>query len=146
MDSQLLALVLDELIPPTADGHLPGAGTLGAGALVQNAAAATPGLEPLIEQAFAALEDIARRSDAGGFAALSRSARVEALRELERASPELLPTLLTFACVFYYSNEKVLTALNGNARPPHPEGYELEPDDLSLLEPVRLRGKLYREC
>ncbi|HSQ70632.1 MAG TPA: gluconate 2-dehydrogenase subunit 3 family protein [Steroidobacteraceae bacterium] len=146
MDSRLLALVLDALIPPTQDGRLPGAGTLGAGAVVQNAAAATPGLAPLIEQGLEALEDIAGRRDAGGFAALSSGARVEALRELEEASPELLPTLLTFACVSYYSNERVLTALNGNARPPHPEGYDLEPDDRSLLEPVRLRGKLYREC
>ena len=38
MDAQLLALVLDEVIPPTADGRLPGAGTLGAGAIVQHAA------------------------------------------------------------------------------------------------------------
>jgi hypothetical protein len=25
-------------------------------------------------------------------------------------------------------------------------GYEMDPGDLSLLEPVRRRGKLYREC
>lgn len=146
MDTQLLTLVLDELIPPTADGRLPGAGTLGAGAIVQGAAASTPGLEPLLAQGLAALDDIARRSDPDGFTALSRAARIEALRALETASPVLLPTLLTLACVGYYSNDKVLTALNGNARPPHPQGYTLEPDDLALLEPVRSRGKLYREC
>jgi hypothetical protein len=146
MDAQLLALVLDEVIPPTADGRLPGAGALGAGAIVQHAASATPGLEPLLTQGLAALQDIARRSDSGGFAALSHSARVEALQELEKASPMLLPTLLTFACISYYSNEQVLTALNGSARPPHPQGYEMEEDDLALLDPVRARGKIYREC
>jgi len=146
MDARLLALVLDEVIPPTADGRLPGAGTLGAGAIVQQAASGTPGLEPLLTQGLAALQDIARRSDAGGFAALSRRARIEALQELERANPALLPTLLTFACVAYYSNEQVLIALNGDARPPHPKGYAMEDDDLSLLDPVRARGKIYREC
>ena len=146
MNDQLLALVLDELIPPSVDGRMPGAGTLGVGAIVQHAAATTPGLEPLLTQGFAALEDLARRHDEGGFVALAPGARVETLRDLERAEPTFLPTLLTLACVGYYSSERVLTALNGNARPPHPEGYDVEPDDLSRLDAVRARGKLYREC
>jgi hypothetical protein len=32
------------------------------------------------------------------------------------------------------------------ARPPHPKGYEMAPHDLSLLDPVRRREKLYRDC
>ena len=146
MNTQLLVLVLDELIPPSVDGRMPGAGALGAGAIVQHVAAATPGLEPLLTQGFAALEDLARRRDAKGFAALARGTRIEVLGELEQSVPLFLPTLLTLACVGYYSSEQVLTALNGNARPPHPEGYDVEPDDLSLLEAVRARGKLYRDC
>ena len=31
-------------------------------------------------------------------------------------------------------------------RPPFPLGYEQPPDDLSLLDPVRERPKLYRDC
>lgn len=146
MDAQLLALVLDELIPPSADGRLPGAGTLGVGAIVQHAAATTPGLDPLLTQGFAALGELARQRDAKGFAALARSTRIEVLRELEQSVPMLLPTLLSLACVGYYASEPVLTALNGNARPPHPEGYDLEPDDLSLLDGVRARGTLFRTC
>ena len=146
MNAQLLALVLDELIPPSVDGRMPGAGTLGVGAIVQYAAATTPGLDLLLAQGFAALEDLARRHDAEGFAALARSTRIEVLRELEQSVPMLLPTLLTLACVGYYSSEPVLTALNGTARPPHPEGYDLEPDDLSLLDGVRARGTLFRNC
>jgi len=146
MNTQLLVLVLDELIPPSVDGRMPGAGTLGTGAIVQHAVTATPGLGPLLTQGFAALEDLARRRDAKGFAALARGTRIEVLGELEQSVPLFLPTLLTLACVGYYSSEQVLTALNGNARPPHPEGYDVEPDDLSLLEAVRARGKLYRDC
>jgi hypothetical protein len=146
MDTELLSLVLDELIPPTTDGRLPGAGALGVGAMVPIAAAATPDLEPLLSQGLAALEDVARRSHAAGFAALPRSGRVEALREVEQSAPMFVPTLMTLACVGYYSNERVLTALNGDARPPHPRGYQLEPDDFSSLASVRARGKLYREC
>jgi Gluconate 2-dehydrogenase subunit 3 len=146
MNTQLLALVLDELIPPRPDGRLPGAGTLGAGAVVEHAAAGTPELERMLAHGLAALDDVARRSGAEGFAALSSTARVVALRDIEQAAPMFLSTLLTLACVGYYSAEPVVAALKGSARPPHHLGYELESDDLSLLDPVRARGKLYREC
>jgi hypothetical protein len=146
MNTQLLALVLDELIPPRPDGRLPGAGTLGVGAVVQHAAAGTPELEQMLTHGLAALDDVARRVGAAGFASLSPAARIDALRDIERAEPMFVPTLLTLACVGYYSAEPVVAALKGSARPPHPLGYELESDDLSLLDPVRARGKLYREC
>lgn len=146
MNSQSLAAVLDELIPPSVDARLPGAGTLGIAAIVQHAASATPELEPLIAQGLAALDEFARRHNASGFAALPRDGRIEALRELEKSTPAFMQTLMTLSCIGYYSNEQVLTVLNGTARPPHPKGYELEPDDLSALDSVRARGKLYREC
>jgi len=146
MNTQLLSLVLDELIPPRPDGRLPGAGTLGVGAVVEHAAAGTPELGQMLSQGLAGLDDVARRSGAEGFAALSPTARVVALRDMEQAEPMFLSTLLTLACVGYYSAEPVVAELKGSARPPHPLGYELESDDLSLLDPVRARGKLYREC
>jgi hypothetical protein len=146
LNIQLLSLVLDELIPPRPDGHLPGAGTLGLGAVVQHAAAGTPELEQMLTHGLAALDDVARRVGAEGFDSLSPAARIDALRDIERAEPMFVPTLLTLACVGYYSAEPVVAALKGSARPPHPLGYELESDDLSLLDPVRARGKLYREC
>jgi len=146
MNTQLLAAVLDELIPPRPDGRLPGAGALGVGAVVENVAAGTPEIGQVLTAGFAALEGLAQRSDPKGFATLSPSTRVETLRELEKAEPMFIPTLLTLACVGYYSDERVITVIKGDARPPHPLGYELEEDDFSLLDRVRARGKLYREC
>jgi hypothetical protein len=146
LQTQLLSLVLDELIPPRPDGCLPGAGTLGVGAVVEHAAAGTPGLEQMLTHGLAALDDVARRSGAEGFAALTPTARIVALRDMEQAEPMFLSTLLMLAYVGYYSAEPVVASLKGSARPPHPLGYDLEPDDLSLLDAVRARGKLYREC
>jgi hypothetical protein len=40
---------------------------------------------------------------------------------------------------------RVLEALDLEPRPPHPEGYATVEGDLSLLEPVRRRGRKYRE-
>ena len=146
LNTELLVAVLDELIPSRPDGRLPGAGTLGMGAVVEHAAAGTPELAQMLTAGFAALEALAGRSDPKGFGALSRSSRIEALTELEKAEPMFIPTLMMLACVGYYSDERVLTVINGDARPPHPLGYEIEADDFSILDSVRARGKLYRDC
>ena len=146
LNTQLLALVLDELIPSRPDGLLPGAGTLGVGAVVEHAAAGTPELGQMLTQGLAALDDVARHSGAAGFAALTPAARLVALHDIEQVEPTFLSTLLMLACVGYYSAEPVVAALKGNARPPHPLGYDLESDDLSLLDAVRARGKVYRDC
>jgi len=146
MNTQLLSAALDELIPPRPDGRLPGAGTLGVGAVVEHAAAGAPDIEQVLTAGFSTLERLAQASEPRGFTALSPSKRVETLRDLEKTEPMFLPTLMTLACVGYYSDERVITVIKGDARPPHPLGYEIEADDFSLLDRVRARGKLYREC
>lgn len=145
-DTHTLALILDELIPPSEDGRLPGAGTLGVAADVEAAVKATPALTPVIEGGVAALEGLSRARDAGGFAALSRSERIAVLHELEGADPVFVPTLMMLAYVGYYGNDRVVAALKADMHAPHPRGYEVEPDDMALLDPVRSRAKLYRDC
>ena len=39
---------------------------------------------------------------------------------------------------------RVVAALGLEPRPPHPKGYEMGTDDLTLLDPVRRRGPRYR--
>lgn len=135
----VLAAVLDEIIPPSADGRLPGAGTLGLAAEVEAFLAGTPG----------GLADVAVRLDAlagDGFARLAGARRTEALRSFEARSPGLVASLLAPTIVRYYQAPRVLVALGLEARPPHPKGHVLEAGDLGPLEAVRRRGKIYREC
>jgi len=145
-DRRILTLVLDELIPPSDDGRLPGAGALGALAEVEAAVKATPALRPVIDGGLSALDGLSRVRNPEGFAALSRSERVAVLHELEAADPAFVPTLMMLAYVGYYGNERVVSTLKPETHAPHPRGYEVEPDDSALLEPVRSRGKLYRDC
>ena len=65
--------------------------------------------------------------------------------ELSAAEPAFFPTLTFVAYVGYYQQTRIVESLGLEHRPPHPKGYEMEPSDLSLLDPVRRRGKLYRE-
>ena len=60
--------------------------------------------------------------------------------------PAFLPSLTFHAYVAYYQDGRVALALGLEDRPPYPQGYDMPPNDLSLLDPVRERPKLYREA
>ena len=46
----------------------------------------------------------------------------------------------------YYRDDRVLTAIGVEPRPPFPKGYEVPQGDWSLLDPVRARGPIYRDA
>jgi hypothetical protein len=46
----------------------------------------------------------------------------------------------------YYRDDRVMRAIGMEVRAPYPLGFKVEQGDLSLLEPVRLRGKKYRDA
>jgi hypothetical protein len=46
----------------------------------------------------------------------------------------------------YYRDARVMESLGMEARPPFPKGYELEQGEWSLLDPVRDRGKMWRDA
>jgi hypothetical protein len=140
-ERRVLASVLDELIPPSTDGRLSGAGQLGIADYIDEALQKTPELKSMIAQGLADLDQLARRRNAPGFAALSREDKLQLLNEWGFVLP-----LTLHAYSAYYQHAQVVEALGLEARPPHPKGYHMEPNDLTLLEAVQRRPKLYREC
>ena len=145
-ERRTLTSVLDEIIPPSPDGSLPGAGELGLADHVEGVLERTPELRPVLARGLAALDELARGRGAKNFAALPREQRVEALQGLAATQPQCLPTLVFHTYTGYYQAGRVLEALGLEARPPHPRGYVVEAGDPSLLDPVRRRAKMYREC
>jgi len=140
-----LACVLDGLIPPGNDGRLPGAGQLGLGTHIEEALRANPDLGLVIPPGLAAADEMARGHGADGFADLSQNQQLEVLTQIEPAQPAFIPTMMFHLCIAYYQHPAVLEGLGLEPRPPHPDGYEMGPDDLTLLEPVRRRGRIYRD-
>ena len=138
-----LAALLDELVPPSEDGRMPGAGELGLGPTIH---ANTPDMRLVIEQGLAALDERARSRGAQDFAGLAKGERCAVLTEVAEMQVALVPGLVFQTYVQYYQHPRVLSGLQLEPRPPYPKGYEMEPSDLSLLDPVRERPKLYREC
>lgn len=127
--------LLDELIPPSPERGLPGAGELGLGRSLR---ASVPELDPVLEAALDFLGD-----DFPDAAPEIRRQRVEAL-SVEQ--PAAVPGVLFHLYRFYYAHPRVLEALGMPPRPPYPEGYEIGPNELSLLDAVRAREKLYRDA
>ena len=130
----VLAAILDTLIPESADGRMPGAGSLD---LVETIRAETGGAAALLEAGFATLGE--------DFAGRPLDERVSALQACDAAHPGFALTLYAPLCTHYYRHPKVLVALGMRPGPPHPEGHELAPGNLDALERVRARRPLYRD-
>ena len=144
-EQRALSSVLDEIIPPSEDGELPGAGELGLSSYLEQALQQTPGLLAATIGRLAALDDLAHSRGARRLAALSRQDKLAVLEEHAAADPGFLPGLIFHTYVGYYKNGRVVEALGLEHRPPHPDGHDLAPFDTALLDGVRRRTKLYRE-
>ena len=134
-DPGFLRAMLSLVIPP--EGRMPGAGDLDlwpalARGLSQDAAAfasLTAGLD--------AVRGAALARDPGGLAALAPAAALEVVQLVTAGHPALMPALASATSMAYYQQPAVLIALGEPARPPFPEGFELEPispEWLALLE------------
>lgn len=140
-DLHLLTSVLDEIIPPSADGRLPGAGQLGLARSIDASLQKTPELRAMIAQGLTELDTLARDRKGTPFTALAKDDKVQLLNEQGFVLPLAFQTYIA-----YYGHTRVADGLGLEARPPHPTGYQLKPNDLSLLDAVRRRPKGYREC
>lgn len=141
---RILDRALDDLIPPSADGRLPGAGAVHLAPYLANALSPTPMLWDMIVESIDALEKMARARHERGFTALARDEQGKLLADLGSSANAFPPVLMIHTFAGYYQQPAVLAVFGYESRPPHPRGYEMEPDDLSLLEPVRQRGRVYR--
>ena len=141
-----LAPLLDGYIPRSADGTLPGAGELGIAADLDEVLQREPDMHAMVVASLAAMNRLAERRGVARFTALSAEQQADVMSALsctEDAFPPML-MLYTFGC--FYKHPRILAHYGLEARPPHPKGYEVGPNDLSLLDPVRERGPIYRAC
>ncbi len=139
----LLADVLDRLIP-SADG-LPAAGALGVADYIDRVLAGSTELRRAILEVLHQIDGTAGREHSRAFCELEGGRKDAVLRRVEASEPASFQALLRQAYNGYYSDPTVIKGLGLEARPPQPAGYELEAGDLSPLEKVKSRGRMYRE-
>ncbi len=142
MQRSLLDAILDELIPPSEDGRIPGAGALGVAEFFPTAEAYAP--DPI-----GAVETILN-AVSGEFLALPRDEKVAELKRVEAACGQAFETLLRLAYMGYYSRADTRPYFGVGAHPIHPTGYPVERESAALMDqltaPVRARGKAYRDA
>jgi len=80
----------------------------------------------------------------GPLAECSAAQREVAGRWLREHSSALAHTFANLVIACYYRDDRVMRSLGLEPRPPYPKGYEVEAGDLSLLDPVRARGRIWR--
>ena len=129
-----LAGLLDVIIPPSEDGRLPSAAIMDVAAYVQTHA---PEFLPALVQVLDELD--------GQFVTLERSERHPVVEELSKNRADVFGMILfnTFAC--YYQDDRVHKEIGMEEGPPFPRGNTVESGDLSLLDPVLARPRVYRK-
>lgn len=87
---------------------------------------------PAIREALSLIKQ-AQQSDAAALAAMLTSTR-----------PDLCTSLVSVITRCYYRDNRVMNSIGMAVRAPYPEGFSIEPNDLTLLDPVKDRGRRYR--
>jgi hypothetical protein len=122
------------MIPASEEFGVPGADDAAIFAVIVNS------LGRDTDEARAVLGSIA------GVAELSPARRDEVVAALRASGGEALVILHRVVLLCYYRDDRVMTALDMEPRPPFPEGHVLEQGDWALLEPVRKRPKIWRDA
>lgn len=95
---------------------------------------------PAVVQALQRLDDLAE----GHFASQPAALREQAAARLRERHPALAAVLEAVTAQAYYRDDRVMKAIGMDVRAPYPKGFDLEPGDLSLLDPVRARPPIWR--
>lgn len=82
----------------------------------------------------------------GTFADRSGVAQRAAAQRLREGDAVLAGVLATVVARCYYRDDRVMRSLGMEPRPPFPKGFDVEQGDWSLLDPVRARGRIWREA
>jgi hypothetical protein len=147
----LLKNLLDEIIPASPDGRLPGAGALGIVDFLKQQVKKISSLDKLFSQGLAKGTALLKmRSGNKKLEELPAKERIRLVKELEKSEPDFFAALIRNTYMGYYTNPTVPPYFGLSDKPPQPNGYEMLPDDPKeldkLIEPVRKRGKCFREC
>ncbi len=135
-----LIALLNLIIPPSEDGKMLGAADVGFFSYLHN-----ENFFPWIREGLLSIVEESHNKYGQEFSTLSDSEQTQLIDRLRRGLFRFFSRLTTQVMQCYYQHDQVLEAIGLEARPPFPQGYLVEEGDLTLLEPVYERGKLYRD-
>lgn len=137
----ILDVVLDQIIPADATRGKPSAADVG---VFEYIAERNPASFAEIGRQLDELNASASASYRKQYTDLTLELQDETLNRLRAADPRFLLTLALQTVECYYLDNRVMSAIGLPTRPPYPDGYTVHRGDLSLLDPVRERGQIWR--
>ena len=133
-----LGCVAAMMIPASAEYDVPGADD----AAILADIARSLGRDTVdVRKALGLLDHLA----GGSLADAAGQIQEDAIQRFRQAHPALATVLVAVITRCYYRDDRVMRSLGMEVRPPFPKGFDVEQGDWSLLDPVRARGKIYRE-
>lgn len=137
-EQEALLCVVGHMIPPSTEFGAPGAADprIFADILTsvgRDLAELRKALQVLTEKA------------GGRLAALCPGDQWRLLAEFRAGHPDLAAVVESVTARCYYRDDRVMASIGMDARPPFPLGYSVAQGDWALLDPVRSRGKIYRD-
>jgi hypothetical protein len=139
---ELLRTILNRIIPES--GAFPGAGDLSAVSYLDAVVGRSVELRQLFAHGLTQIEIASQELYAETFRSLSDHMKDVVLHCVEAQHSEFFSALVTHTYSGYYSDTRILRLLDRDVRPPQPQGYELEPLDLGLLDRVGQQKPKYR--
>ena len=137
----LLALV-GAVIPASAEFGTPGADDP---VIAADILATARPYHATVANALAQIESIAAKRYDAAYTDLDALTRAKIASDLSRSRFAGVGTLVTITAQCYYRDDRVMRSLGMEPRSPHPDGFDIPQGDYSLLEPVRQRGRIYKE-
>jgi hypothetical protein len=138
-EQEMLLCVVGHMIPPSAEFGVPGAADPDIFADILNSVGRDL---PDLRKALRVLAEAAGCR----LAALPSGEQSALLASFRAHHPDLAGILEWVTARSYYRDDRVMASIGVEVRPPFPLGYTVEQGDWSLLDPVRSRGKMYRDA
>ena len=138
--SRILSLLLDQIIPPSGDGRMPGASTVDVFDYLES-----ENLFDWIKEGLNWIDEESHNKHEQDYSALTIAMQSHIITTMRSEHFRYFSRLANRVIECYYQHDHVLKAIGLEPRSPFPGGYSIKDGDLTLLEPVVLRGKLYRD-
>lgn len=137
-----LTILLDQIIPSDPHRGKPSAADVNVVAYIQER---DPEMMKDIEEEMDELSEQAKSTYSDELQNLSPEQQTDVINQAREKEPRFYTRLAVHTVTAYYQNEQVLNSIGLQARAPYPKGYTVRKGDLSLLEPVRQRGPIWRK-
>lgn len=138
-EQETLRCVVNHMIPPSLSYDVPGAADPDIFAdILRSVGRDAPALRK-------SLAEITRRAR-GQLAMLPSEEQSRLLMQFRADRPDLAGIVEAVTVRCYYRDDRVMHSIGMETRPPFPIGFAVRQGDWSLLDPVRERGKIYRDA